>query len=266
MTAKYGVVDFCGRGWYSRIGTNSSVKRRKKEKIMNNLKPLKKLVENLEKEDEGKEQIKILQQINGLLLTDYVIKINDDIVIKPLLVEAYYCHYGKFEDKNSYQEPGQSDHFGKLFIHPPKYSLGVDICLSANGDYFLSFLIKNSVIEGSDEFLSQENLYKYLENNTDINALKGKGDVLVAKHSEYEVVHTVRKGVKEPFKDELLASLPIDSDLMRKYKFTPGKSRTEIIRGYVKSKLSAGDIEEKEEQRLKALARGFVAWKNFKGN
>ena len=56
---------------------------------------LEKLVEELEKESNEKKQIKTLQDIGKLLLTEYIIQVGD-LTIKPLLVEAYYYHQGKF--------------------------------------------------------------------------------------------------------------------------------------------------------------------------
>ena len=50
---------------------------------------LKKLVENLEKENDEKKQEKILQDIGKALITEYEI-IVDGIKIEPLWVEAYY--------------------------------------------------------------------------------------------------------------------------------------------------------------------------------
>lgn len=224
---------------------------------------LKREVKKLECETNEENQKEILKRISGLLITDFAIKINENTIIKPMLVEAYYYHKGKFEDENTYRESGQSNRFGKLFFHPKKYSYGVDICLSMSCTYFLSFLIKNAIIENiNKEFYSQEAIYYYLENNADINELADRDNILIEKHCEYEIVYTVRKGLKKPFKDELLAALPIDK--IKEYKFTPGESPTNIIRGYICEKLSAGNLDEKEEHRLKELACGFVAWDNFK--
>ena len=50
---------------------------------------LEKLVEELEKESNEEKQIKTLQEIGKLLLTEYIIQVGD-LTIKPLLVEAYY--------------------------------------------------------------------------------------------------------------------------------------------------------------------------------
>lgn len=99
---------------------------------------LKKSVETLRNAKNKTEQIKALQNINKALLTLYEIKVGD-IVIDPIVVEAYY-HTSDFEDANCHQRPGQMEHMGKLYFHEAGRG-GVDICLS-DGSYFLSFLLK----------------------------------------------------------------------------------------------------------------------------
>lgn len=114
---------------------------------------LKNLVCQLEKENNKKKQIKILQEISKILLTEFKI---GDISIKPILVESYYYHQGKFDDNNTHGYGDnkkdkmcrelQSNRFNQLYFHRKGYG-GVDICLSM-GDYCLSFLIKVAVING----------------------------------------------------------------------------------------------------------------------
>lgn len=62
---------------------------------------IKKLVEKLEEEFDEKKQIEILQDIGAMLINNYVIKVGD-LMIEPMLVEAYYYHKGKFEDESVY--------------------------------------------------------------------------------------------------------------------------------------------------------------------
>ncbi len=117
---------------------------------------LEKLVEELEKEsNKEKERVKILQDIGKLLLTEYIIQVGD-LTIKPLLVEAYYYHQGKFNDNNSHGFGDKkidkkcreqlSNNFNRFYFHE-KGRGGVDVCLS-KGDYCLSFLIKVALING----------------------------------------------------------------------------------------------------------------------
>lgn len=122
------------------------------------MKKLGKLVKELKKESiEEKERVKILQDIGKLLLSEYIIQVGD-LTIKPLLVEAYYYHQGKFNDSNSHgfgdkkidkecrEQLSNHFNFNKFYFHK-KGRGGVDVCLS-KGDYCLSFLIKVALING----------------------------------------------------------------------------------------------------------------------
>lgn len=62
---------------------------------------LKKLVKNLEKENDEEKQIALLQQIESILLNEYNIVI-EDTVIEPLRLEAYYY---PFENKGKFDDP-----------------------------------------------------------------------------------------------------------------------------------------------------------------
>lgn len=105
---------------------------------------LKKIVTELENEYSREKQIKLLQKISELLITDYAINACG-VVIEPLWVEAYYFHKGKFEDFNDHRKSKQKDGFGKLYLHtekkisPSNRLGGVDIVMSL-GDYYLSFI------------------------------------------------------------------------------------------------------------------------------
>lgn len=117
------------------------------------------LVKELEKTRGEKEQIKILQDIGTKLIREYRIEIGG-IIIEPLLVEAYYYHKGKFEDTSIHAvkednsntsklaRERQKNHFGELYMHYGTND-GIDIVLSLNGNYYLSFLIKTARINGS---------------------------------------------------------------------------------------------------------------------
>lgn len=205
---------------------------------------LKVVVKNLEEETDRKKQIELLQSINCLLLTEYVIKIRD-FIIEPFLVEAYYYCQGKFEDTNTHGfksekcRMGQSGRFGKLYVHKMGYG-GIDICLSMREDYCLSFLIKNSLVyknaaEENKKFCTQVSLLRYLKENlggADIIEQKG---VLCEKNKEAApVINTVRKGVNGSFKNDELASLSVYS--LKEYPLTleKGYTKERIVENYLK--------------------------------
>lgn len=108
---------------------------------------LKSLVKKLETEYNEEEQIKILQDIGKKLLTEYVIQVGD-VTIQPLWVEAYYYSKEKFPDCNTHLSEKQKNRFGQLYFHETGRG-GFDICLSNNNEYYLSFLIKAYLLNGS---------------------------------------------------------------------------------------------------------------------
>lgn len=195
---------------------------------------LKKIVAELENEHNREKQIKLLQKISQLLITDYAINACG-VVIEPLWVEAYYFHKGKFEDFNDHRKSKQKDNFGRLYLHtekkisPSNRLGGVDIVLSS-GDYYLSFLIKNSLC--NKKFCKQ----------VELNAILSERDysfensnVLVKCKRNHSVFFTKRIGLtKESFKNENLAALPID--LLKNYPFKfKEKTAFEYIEEYRKT-------------------------------
>ena len=141
---------------------------------MSELKDLQKLVCELENEKDEKWQVKKLQEIGISLINEYEIHVGNRI-IKPLLVEAYYYHEGKFEDAsvhsaeksqaNTYKlaRERQKNHFSQLYIHYGRS--GLDIVLSQKNDYYLSFLLKCSLVGG--DCMTQTSLPKQLCDSCD---------------------------------------------------------------------------------------------------
>lgn len=156
-----------------------------------------------------RKRIAQLQKICEVILNKYQLKINDNIVVEPLRVEAYYYHEGKYEDGNTYKSDKQKFRFGKLNLHErdKNQSDGVDLCLSYD-DFFLSFLIKNSLIknksENTETFIKQQSLHYELEKlDKDIEE---RENVLIKKPKLQDddsiVFFTVRKGLVKGWEDE----------------------------------------------------------------
>lgn len=229
---------------------------------------LKTLVSNLEKlgENDKDDAVIILKQINELLLTEYVIKV-DDIIIESLLVEAYYYHPGKFKDFNTHGYRNercwkmQSNRFGQLYFHRKGYG-GLDLCLSMGDDYCLSFLIKNSLVSHVG-FCTQTKLSELLTKKRPRDEMERMQNVLCKKHRDFEIIHTVRKGLaSKSFKNELLASLPIDQ--IKDYPFTleKGHSRTILINNYL-NKEAQKTTHIKTRDELSELAKNYMPRKEF---
>ena len=180
------------------------------------MKELERIVKQLtDIEDTGSvgrsKRVRILQKLNEKLLSEYYIKINDNFIIEPLLVEAYYYHDGKFEDGNTHrfekQRSDSEDRFGKLYFHDEKGRGGIDVCLST-GKYYLSFLIKNSVVENR---ITKEKIFrKQTELYSDLNELRKEDEsienkkVLVRRNilDNQIIFRTVRTGLEETLEKE----------------------------------------------------------------
>lgn len=238
---------------------------------------LRELVENLEEEKNDKKQEKILQNISKLLLTEYIIQIGN-LTIKPLLVEAYYYYNSNFKDDsvhaanesnaNTYElaRARQENNFGELYVHYGTKD-GIDVVLS-NGKYYLSFLIKNALI--NNKFAAQCKISQILCGNCDYNDKCNKGvnckyyGTNILKHKDNientEIVFVRRKGLTNEYKDKSLAALPIYK--IKNYAFTSGESKTNIVKNYIESQLKT---ESYDEEKLKELASGLIAWKKLKG-
>lgn len=229
---------------------------------------LKTLVSNLEKlgKNNKDDAVIILKQINEQLLTEYVIKV-DDVIIEPLLVEAYYYHPGKFEDKNTHGYRNercrkmQSNRFGQLYFHRKGYG-GLDLCLSMGDDYCLSFLIKNSLVSHVG-FCTQTKLSEQLTKTKTREEMERIQNVLCKKHRDFEIIHTVRKGLtSETFQTKELASLPIDK--IKDYPFTLEKehSKTDLINEYLENE-APKTTHTKTRDELSELARNYMPRKKF---
>lgn len=241
---------------------------------MEELKDLEELVNQLKNKTDEKDQIKILQEIGAKLINAYEIVI-DNLVIEPLLVEAYYFDDKCFPDisvhsANSSNAPTyklarerQMNNFGELYVHYGKND-GIDIVMS-NGNYYLSFLIKNALVKGvfkTQCYISNE-LCKECDKADKCNRgynCKYYGKVILKplgkNYHNYKIVFAPRKNVKGDYKNKDLAALPIYK--IKDYKFTAGKSKSKIIQDYIDEKLKSNDCNE---ENLKQLAKGFIAWK-----
>ena len=121
------------------------------EELKNGLCELKEMVCGLKEETNEKTIIEQLQEIEARLIREYVIKV-EGIMIEPLWVEAYYFNKNVFSDCNTHLSEKQKNRFGQLYFHE-KGRGGFDLCLSDSEDYYLSFLLKRTLING--EFVKQ---------------------------------------------------------------------------------------------------------------
>ena len=102
----------------------------------------------------------ILQLVGKELITKCQIIIGN-IVIEPLWLEAYYYNACMgFMDPFAHRDPKQMNHYGQLYFHhkTDDQRSGVDICLSLSNEYYLSYLLKYTLVNG--EFTTQAALSK----------------------------------------------------------------------------------------------------------
>lgn len=194
---------------------------------------LRKLVKNLEEENNEEKQIALLQQIESKLLNEYNIVIKDT-VIEPLRLEAYYYPFKdkyKFNDPCVHKSTKKINNFGKLYFIEERYGYpGMDLCLSL-GNYYLSFLIKNSRI--GDTYYKQMDLFDRFQNKRDeIETM----DVLErVKNKEQIVFKTSRVGLKKSktkFAHALLASV-IELENSSEYDLERGFGKERMVAKYM---------------------------------
>lgn len=198
---------------------------------------LKEMVCNLKAETKEEAIISKLKEIETKLLTEYVIEA-EGLIIEPLWVEAYYFNKNVFSDCNTHLSEKQKNRFGQLYFHE-KGRGGFDICLSDSEDYYLSFLLKRTLING--EFVKQTEvndiLKKYGKSKEELENVKR---VLVRREEKKnikDVQYTARVGLAKPcYKDEKLAAFSLQALKEHQCNFISDKNS---LRAIVKDAMEA---------------------------
>ena len=232
--------------------------------VMEKLKEVKKL-ENVAKleGDHKEEQVKILQEIGAELVNEYIIKVGA-LTIEPLLVEAYYYHQDKFPDLSVHAarkngkiaqqaHERQQKNLNKLYVHCPNGS-GIDVCLTDSDEYYLSFLIKNAIVnnqwktqlEIADELCGQCGRCKEVR-----DCIYNNDHVLYKRDQSQnsKVIYLPRKGISGDFACLPLAALPLDKIL--DYDFTLPNGYQKQWRTAVYALVKENMDEEKARQLVK---------------
>ena len=101
-------------------------------------------------ESDSMDTVDLLQQIGKKILTEYIIQVQD-VIVEPIWIEAYYYNERKgFKDPFVHRDVRQKK-MDMLYFHhkTDDQRNGVDICLSPeDNDYYLSFLLKYSLVDG----------------------------------------------------------------------------------------------------------------------
>lgn len=221
------------------------------------MKELKKLIENLNKKNK-EELVKILQVIGAKLINEYKIQVGN-LTIEPLWIEAYY--YSKnFPDCNTHMNEKQKNHFGQLYFHEKGWG-GFDICLSNSDDYYLSFLLKATLINGV--FIKQTGIYEMLEKaGTTKEKLEKEKNILIKRKTNlnYEICFAQRVGITKPcYREEELAIFSINTLTKEGYDFEfARKSLTPIAEQKIKQYIIDNPHATKRE--CKAKCKKLFGW------
>lgn len=136
---------------------------------------IKLLVNQLSTHNNRQEQVKILQEINTLLLTQYMLKINDDFIVYPIEIEAYYYN-SSFPDDTVHKSELQKNRFGKFYFHRKGRDRdnkilfsrsGIDICLSESDNCFFGVLIRSARVDDKENVINgpqllAQRVYRYI--------------------------------------------------------------------------------------------------------
>lgn len=113
---------------------------------------IKALVHSLKEERSKDKILLILQQINDLLVTDYMLELKNGMQIYPLDVESYFYTDEFSTYSKMHRDELQKNHFGKLYFHRTKKKRefrykshgGVDLCLSDDDSFYLGILLRRA--------------------------------------------------------------------------------------------------------------------------
>lgn len=120
---------------------------------------IKNIVEKLEASRDKAEQVKLLQNLNLLFMHDYMLEINESLILYPIEVEAYYYHEKNFPDTCVHKYKLQQNRYGQLYFHRAGMKDnasflydggGIDLCLSYSKDFYLGILIRAAWINNEE--------------------------------------------------------------------------------------------------------------------
>lgn len=165
------------------------------------MKDIKLLVNQLSIHDNRQEQVKILQEINTLLLTQYMLKINDDFIIYSIEIEAYF-YSSLFPDDTVHKSELQRNRFGKFYFHRKGQDRdnkilfsrsGVDICLSESDEYFFGVLIRSARVNDEENVINgpqllAQKIYRYLCRDENLTSLSEENRSILMNFEKMSIV------------------------------------------------------------------------------
>lgn len=220
---------------------------------------LEKMVKDLETLTGEEKIIKKLQEIGAALINEYVIRVGD-LTIEPLWVEAYYYNQKNFPDCNTHLSEKQKNRFGQFYFHEEGRG-GFDICLSNSPNFYLSFLLKATLID--DKFTTQTGIYDVLNNfGKKESEFENEKNILFKReeNKSSKIMHTQRIGItKSCYHNQDLAVFPIDALSNDKYNFTFARKNLEpIVEKEIKQYITENPNCTK--QKCKEVCKNRFGW------
>lgn len=221
---------------------------------LSNYPDLEKMVKDLEELTALEEIEKKLQEIGEILLTKYIIQV-DNVTIQPLWVEAYYYNTKHFNDPFVHKTNDQLKNDVLYFHHKTDDQRnGVDICLSS-GNCYLSYLLKYTLI---DDFVKTQSELSPLIRNKYNNSIKKHPNIGVLKLRENPTnvisftkrigltsdkeQNAEKKQLKNHYKDLKLSIVrDFDKHFITNFKFP---QREELVKNYLSIKTNWSKSEK----------------------
>lgn len=206
------------------------------------------------------DTVEILQKIGAFLISGCRIRVLDT-VIEPLWVEAYYFRADAFPDCNTHRSDRQRDRFGKLYFHRRGYG-GVDLCLSDSDRWYLSFLLKATLVNG--QFRTQKGILPVLAETGKTKAeLEELENLLVPAPCCRRVSYAARVNLTKPcHADAKLAAFSMDALSQYDFGFAHKVLREnvrEYMAGYLECHPGCSGAEYRAEcRRLFGWVPAFV--------
>lgn len=249
---------------------------------MNDIKE--KITNLLKVEISNKEKEHLLQQINALLLSKYMLSLSNGLNVYPLEVEAY-LYDDTFKDIYTHKHDLQRNRFGKLYFH--RYDEqgnkikctgtrgGVDICLSAGETYHFGVLIRAGKIMFKDKLdveIGPNLLANYLINSFDqprsaiLEAVKDieKENVLTVAITDPRdfsyILHSSRIGLGNPIEESnqqcIFSDSFVDFNLRNLIELSkhPYEEKERTLKRY----FDQNNLWEKSESKRKEIAKKIL--------
>jgi hypothetical protein len=176
---------------------------------MDTLLEIKNLIEKALQSQERDKILQKLQEINHLILTECMIKIDKDLRLYPIEVEAYYYNELNFSDTTVHRNELQKNRFDKLYFHragsKEGSSLlydegGIDICLSS-GEYYFGVLIRSARVNAEEKSICGPGL---LTRRIVAHVCKKEDSIIQITDEERSIIRTLeeKEGVLVQVEDD----------------------------------------------------------------